>query len=128
MQRPEIDQQITFLNTKDLGTTTDFYKRTLGLPVVLDQFDCRIFQVSEDGYIGFCLREEIRPKGGIILTFVTNDVDQWYEHLKGKSIEIEKAPAVNTRYQIYHFFFWDPNGYILEVQKFLDPKWAALKD
>ena len=35
-------------------------------------------------------------------------------------IEIPNPPKINSKFNIYHFFFKDPNGYTLEVQKFLD--------
>jgi len=42
MTHPPIDQQITFLYTRDLATTARFYEQVLGLPLAVDQGDCRI--------------------------------------------------------------------------------------
>ena len=50
------DQQITFLYTRDLAATARFYEDVLGLPLTVDQGDCRIYRVSRDGYVGFCQR------------------------------------------------------------------------
>jgi hypothetical protein len=36
-------------------------------------------------------------------------------------IRFEKPPAANPRYNIYHCFLRDPNGYLLEIRRFLHP-------
>jgi len=114
-------QQVTFLYTEDLERTARFYEEILELPLVRDQVVCRIYQSSPDGYIGFCTHlDAVRPKG-IILTLVTENVDDWYRRLKDKGVSIEAPPVHNPKYQIYHFFFQDPNGYMLEIQRFDDP-------
>jgi hypothetical protein len=35
-----------------------------------------------------------------------------------------KPPTYNERYQIYHLFARDPNGYLIEIQRFEDPRWG----
>jgi catechol 2,3-dioxygenase-like lactoylglutathione lyase family enzyme len=123
MTHPPIDRQITFLYTRDLAKTAHFYEEILELPLKLDQGSCRIYQVSRDGYVGFCQRD--RPVEGaeapVIITLVTPNVDAWYEQLAAQGIEFEKAPAVNPRYNIHHCFLRDPNGYLIEIQRFLHP-------
>jgi catechol 2,3-dioxygenase-like lactoylglutathione lyase family enzyme len=124
MAHPFIDQQITFLYTRDLAKTAAFYEGILGLRLVLDQGSCRIYQVSGDGYLGFCEREAApRQPEGVIFTIVTQVVDEWHQYLAEQGIEFETAPAVNPTYNIYHCFLRDPNGYLIEIQRFLDPDW-----
>jgi catechol 2,3-dioxygenase-like lactoylglutathione lyase family enzyme len=117
-----VQQQITFLMVKDLGATADYYERVLGMPLAVDQGSCRIYQVVGQAYVGFCERPESADSArNVILTLVTPDVDAWYERLKGLGVHLEKPPAVNPRYGIYHFFARDPDGYLVEIQRFLDP-------
>jgi catechol 2,3-dioxygenase-like lactoylglutathione lyase family enzyme len=40
-------------------------------------------------------------------------------------VAIEKRPTMNTTYNIYHFFMRDPDGYLVEIQRFLDPAWPS---
>lgn len=116
------DQQITFLYTRDLKRTTEFYEEILGLTLARDQGDCRIYQVCGPSYVGFCERLTApETPQGILLTLITDEVDEWYRKLIGGGIPVEKPPQLNPRYQIYHFFVRDPNGYLLEIQKFLEP-------
>jgi catechol 2,3-dioxygenase-like lactoylglutathione lyase family enzyme len=119
------DAGITFCYTRDLKRTAKFYEETLGLPLILDQGGCRIYRVSEGACFGFCEREDVGTGKGLILTFVTDDVDGWYERLSGLGVEFEKEPAFNPDYNIYHCFLRDPNGYLLEIQRFEDPRWSS---
>lgn len=123
MDRPAIDQQVTFLYTHDLAGTARFYEEVMGLPLALDQGTCRIYRVSRDGYLGFCQREVEAAQAPLIITIATRSVDDWYNYLSAQGVEFEKAPARNPTYNIYHCFVRDPNGYLLEIQEFLDPAW-----
>ena len=126
MTRPPIDQQVTFLHTLDLEKTAAFYADILGLPVTLDQGACRIYRASGDAFLGFChhLDAVERPEG-IILTLVSQDVDGWYAYLQEQDIQVEKAPTLNEKFNIYHLFLRDPTGYLIEIQRFLDPGWMG---
>ncbi len=117
--------QITFCYTASLEETARFYEQVLGLELALDQGTCRIYAVAGDAYVGFCAREEAARPEGIILTLVTADVDGWYERLQQAGVACEKTPALNERYGIYHCFFRDPNGYLVEIQRFIDPRWPG---
>ena len=126
MTRPTIDQQITFFYTRDLAATARFYEEVMGLTLVLDQGGCRIYRISSDGYLGFCERAEAPEQpSGVIFTIVTEKVDQWHRHLSDRGVVFEKQPALNPEYNIYHCFLRDPNGYLIEIQRFLDPAWAG---
>lgn len=124
-------QQVTFLYVKDLEKSGRFYGETLGLELVLNQGLARIYRVgSGNAFLGICLSSAVqqappadRAPLGVIVTFVTEDVDSAYGALRAKRVEFEKAPAVNTTYNIYNCFFRDPDGYLLEIQKFMSPDW-----
>ena len=124
MSHPTIDQQVTFLYTRDLATTAHFYEEVMGFELVLDQSICRIYQVSTDGFLGFCKNTGApETPARIIFTLATSAVDEWYQYLLNKGATIEKPPMHNPDYNIYHCFVRDPNGYLLEIQQFLDPTW-----
>jgi len=112
-----IAQQITFLDTRDLGRTADFYERILGPRLARDQGACRIYHVSGNAYIGFCERAAApAPPAGLTLTLITDDVDEWCRRLRAHGVEFVKEPADNSPYRIYNAFVRDPNGYRVEIQ------------
>jgi catechol 2,3-dioxygenase-like lactoylglutathione lyase family enzyme len=126
MTAPPIDQQVTFVYTRDLERSARFYAETLGLELVLDQGACRIFRVAGEAFLGVCTdpARAVVPEG-FTLTFVTPDVDAWHERLAAAGVAIEGPPAENTRFRIYNFFARDPDGYLIEFQRFLDPAWPG---
>ena len=121
MGRADFDQLVTFLHTEDLARTARFYETILEIPLVRDQAVCRIYKISPGGYLGFCSHPDTPQPDGIILTLVASNVDEWHTKLLEKGVEITKPPVHNSKYHIYHFFFKDPNGYLLEIQQFDQP-------
>ena len=129
MDRPPIDGLITFVYTTDLARSADFYERMLRLPLTLDQGRCRIYHVAGSAYVGVCERAacdiQLPPpdKRTVILTLVVPDVDAWFEHLGALGVDFESPPQFNVEYGIYHVFLRDPSGYLVEIQRFEDPRW-----
>ncbi len=128
MQRPPIEQQITFLYVADLAMTAQFYEKLLGLELALDQGTCRIYRTCPGAYIGFCQRQSgaaltSAPPASVILTLVTPQVAEWHAFLSQQGVIFEKAPAFNPQYNIFHCFLRDPDGHLIEIQRFEDPAW-----
>jgi catechol 2,3-dioxygenase-like lactoylglutathione lyase family enzyme len=124
MSTPQFSELITFLHTRDLEQITCFYQVNLGLELVLDQGKCRIFRVSKHSYIGFCshLSNEVQPNS-LILTLVTDKVDEIFAMLIEQKVPIDNPPQTNHEFGIYHFFLRDPDGHLVEIQQFLDSEW-----
>lgn len=119
---PPVSEQITFLMVADLVRSDAFYCGILGLPLALDQGSCRIYG-TDAAFIGICERPERVSPEGIIITLVSRDVDGWHERLVAHGVAVEKPPTVNAEYLLYHAFYRDPDGYLIEIQDFRDPRW-----
>ena len=73
-------------------------------------------------YIGFCQNDDApEPAPKVVLTLVTEHVDEWFTHLKQHAVEIVKEAADNPSYHIYNGFARDPSGYLIEIQRFWKP-------
>ena len=124
------NEQITFLYTADLAASARFYGEQLGLPLVVDQGSCRVYRVNAAAFIGICTsenaptREEILAKRQLILTWVVTDVRARYEELCARGVNFESAPQTHSGFGVEHCFLRDPNGYLLEIQRFLAADWA----
>lgn len=118
---------ITFCYTEDLEKTHCFYNGVLELPMVLDQGGCRIYRVSGTGYIGFCTKKTPAVAEGVTITLVTDEVDFWFDKARKYGLEVVKPPAPTPEYNIYNCFLKDPAGYMLEIQRFEDPRWPPKK-
>ena len=124
MKLPNFEHQITFIYVNDLEVSRTFYEEIMGFQLVLNQGSCRIVRTGEGGYLGYCTKEDNpQSREGIILTLVTSKVDDWYEYLLERQVSLPEVPITNPKYAIYHFFLKDPDGYVLEIQQFLNPAW-----
>jgi len=88
---------------------------------VRDQGDCVIYALNEASFLGFCKRQVIQEPAPVIITLVSDAVEEWYRFLQHLGVETESAPQHNPKYHITHFFLRDPNGYKIEIQAFDDP-------
>ncbi len=125
MTRPTIEQYVTFHPVRDLERAAAFYHGVLGLEQVLDQGTCRIYRVCGDAFLGVCQRDDAQPAQGVIVTLVSQDVDVWARHLMAQGVALEKGPVFNEVYDIYHLFVRDPDGHLVEIQRFEDPAWPS---
>ena len=133
LDRPRLDQQVTFLYAEDAEACWRFYEATVGLELVQDQGTCRIYAAAEGGraFLGICraraprASENPRAEGGVVFTFVSEDVDGWHHFLTERGAEVPAPPALSEAYRVYHFFFRDPAGHTLEVQRFERPDWPS---
>lgn len=121
----DVDAQITFLPCSDLEASRRFYSVILGLEVVVDQGTCLIFGVANSSFVGVCEREDSGSTEGVIVTFVTDDVDGWCDRILEAGGTVDRGPEHSNRYDIYHAFLQDPDGNTLEIQRFDDPKWFS---
>jgi len=123
------DGSITFLYTRDLSASADFYENKLGLEPVYVYGKARIYKINGGAHIGVFERDNMPeqsfeyPGRNIVFTFLTDDVDGWYEKMVEMGVEIAGEPGADEEYGIYTFFVRDPSNYWIEFQKFLNPGW-----
>lgn len=108
---------IFFLSTRRRDEIVEFYTTRLELNIWIEQEDCTILR-QDNLILGFCQRETA-DTGGIITFWYGSDKEVDDEYAKLADVA-EGPPEVNEKYRIYHFFFRDPEGRMLEVQRFLD--------
>lgn len=119
---PAFDAQIMFLPVADLAASAAFYETVLLFPLVVDQGGVRIYRAAGGAFLGLCRSDAPPPADDrLIVTFVADDVDGWHTRLSAQGVATDGPPRENPRYQIYHFFARDPDGYRIEIQRFLHP-------
>ncbi len=129
LKRPDliknrVGKLITFIYYRDLQKGIDFYENFLGFPMEIDQGFCKIYRISEAGYIGIVDEtrgmhkwNEIKP---VQICMRVPDVDAFYDYCKEAKVDGLSEMFVNNELMIKAFVFNDPEGYQIEIQESLE--------
>ncbi|MCR9071270.1 MAG: VOC family protein [Alphaproteobacteria bacterium] len=121
-----IQQQVTFLYTRDLAAGSAFLRDKIGLRLALNQFDlCHIYEVAPNAFLGVCTNRPAPADPGVTYSFVVSDTDAAYETLRGRGVEFEAPPQLSERFNVYSAFFGGIENYRFEIQEFRDPSWPV---
>ncbi|PAL25995.1 VOC family protein [Acetobacter syzygii] len=124
----KFDSSITFFYYKDIFDVVPFYEEILGLDLVLDQGLARIYRIGKESYFGIVDGNKGHLKhqkqNAVLLTILTDSVEDW--HTKLQHAQVSKLSPIQKGRFCEHFFFEDPKGYALEIQRFHQPEIAAL--
>jgi predicted enzyme related to lactoylglutathione lyase len=116
-------KQITFFYYRDLPGAMRFYEEIMGLTLAIDQGWCKIYRVTEGGYIG--LVDESRgshranPIKPVQFCVRVADVDAWHGWIAAHNPQGMRGPRSNAELRIRAFVFDDPEGYQIEIQSAL---------
>ena len=119
-----VQANIVFLYYKDVPAAQRFYEDVIGLTLAVDQGFSKIYQVSPTSFIGLVdeaqgLHRASEAKA-VTVSFVTEQIDQWYEYLQSKGVKMRGPMGNATRHPTRGFVAYDPEGYYLEFERFLD--------
>ena len=119
---------ITFFYYPDIDAIAPFYETVMGFELVLDQGLAKIYRAAPANYLGIVDGERghlrHQESSAVLFTLVDDDVEGWHARLAAANVD-GLSEILQGRY-CDHFFFRDPGGYALEIQRFRDPGVAAL--
>jgi catechol 2,3-dioxygenase-like lactoylglutathione lyase family enzyme len=117
--------------TSKLAETKSFYTEILGFGVTFENdFYLLLHSPGKQAELSFLLPEHAsqqalfhKPFGGqgMYLTIEVEDVDQIYQELKEKKVEI-KIDIRNEPWGDRHFAISDPNGIAIDIVKYTHPE------
>jgi catechol 2,3-dioxygenase-like lactoylglutathione lyase family enzyme len=119
-----VQANIVWLYYRDVPAAQRFYGGVLGLPLVVDQGFAKVYQVSPTSFVGLVdeaqgLHRASETKA-VTVSFVTEQIDEWYSYLRAKGVTIRNPLGDATRHPTRGFVALDPEGYFLEFERFLD--------
>lgn len=121
-----IQQQVTFIYTRDLAAGSSFLREKLALDLVLNQNDlCHIYRVAPNAFLGVCTNRPAPADPGVTYSFVVSDADAAYRTLRARGVEFEGPPELSERFNVYSAFFRGIETYRFEIQEFRDPSWPS---
>jgi catechol 2,3-dioxygenase-like lactoylglutathione lyase family enzyme len=118
------EQSITFLYTDDIERLAAFYRDVMELEPVMEQPVARIFRWTPTSFLGVCDLAN-RPRGteGMMLTFLVDDAAATCARLEAKGVAFDQPLQEFKGMGLISAFLRDPEGYVIEIQEFLDPRW-----
>lgn len=119
-----VQANLVFFYYRDLPAAARFYEEIVGLDRVVDQGFCLIYRVSPVSFLGLVDEREGLHRAteakSVTLSFITESIDAWYDHLVARGVAIHRPLADATRHPTRGFVALDPEGYFLEFERFLD--------
>lgn len=120
---PGVQATIVFLYYRDLPRAQRFYEDVLGLTLSVDQGFCRIYQIARSSFVGLVDEAQGLHRASdakpVTLSFVTDEVDAWFERLVARGVTIRHPLADAARHPTRGFVAEDPEGYLIEFETFL---------
>ena len=130
-----LDGSITFLYSADADASRRFYEAGLGLRVRADKGAVVFYSLPGRAASLGVVREGVSaaaspPRSAraaaadtVMLCLLTEDVDGCLARLRAlglPDVVVEQPPKANARFGIYNALLRDPDGYLVELQKFTD--------
>jgi cyclophilin family peptidyl-prolyl cis-trans isomerase/catechol 2,3-dioxygenase-like lactoylglutathione lyase family enzyme len=105
---------------RDTEAAERFYGRVLGLPMA----GPGLFRLSETAFLRVSPLSDAGPDADApktaTLSFVTDEIDGWFEYLKAEGLKMRSELRDATRHPTRGFVAYDPEGHLLEFERFLD--------
>jgi catechol 2,3-dioxygenase-like lactoylglutathione lyase family enzyme len=123
LARPEVKELITFFYYEDVDRAACFYQEIMGFELAIDQGFAKIFRVAQNAYLGVVDEKKgaqrAHPQKPVELTVIVSDPDAWYAYLLARGMQPLSAPRTLEALNLRMFLLHDPEGYLIEIQKFL---------
>ena len=122
MSVPGVEGLITFLYYEDLERAVRFYEDVMGFEKTVDQGWAKIYRVAGEAHVGLVNGSrgyhKPSPSKPVMITVVVDNVDAWYRYLRVMGVVTLTDPRDHEEIGIRAFLLEDPEGYVIEIQKF----------
>jgi catechol 2,3-dioxygenase-like lactoylglutathione lyase family enzyme len=119
-----IKATVVWLYTNDVEAMREFYESVFGFELVTDQGWAKILATSPTGFLGPVDgakgMHSWTEKKGVTVSFITENIDAWFEHLEDqpafelRTPEVIEESRAGARILVGH----DPDGYFVELDQF----------
>jgi catechol 2,3-dioxygenase-like lactoylglutathione lyase family enzyme len=121
---PSLQANNVFFYYRDVEAAARFYQDVIGLERVADWGFAKMFRVSPTFLLTLVdeqhgMHRSTEPKS-VTLSFVTQEIDAWFEYLTAAGAPMRGPIRDASRHPTRGFVAYDPEGYFLEFERFLD--------
>jgi len=115
---------VLWLYYDELEPIEAFYEGLLDVEMIVDQGWAKVYPVSATGYVGLVDASrglhQATDEHGVTVSFFTDDVDGWFDRVRRMGVEVRTDEIVMESERVRVFVGYDPAGYFLEWDTFLD--------
>lgn len=126
-QRPAqlgISATVLWLYYDELAPNERFYEELLNESLLVDQGWAKVYRASPTGYIGLVDgargMHSSTEENAVTVSFLTRDVRGWMERARTLGVELRSDSIGMESDRVETFVGYDPTGYFLEWDHFLD--------
>jgi hypothetical protein len=124
---------VIFLYSDCLALSKRFWGADVGLPIIADKGAVVFYKLPGAGGSLAVVQEGVSAaseppvcarhagKDSVMVCLLTSDVDGCTELLASRGHPIHQPPRCNERFGIKNALLRSPEGYLVEIQQFLDP-------
>ena len=123
--RLTISATVLWLYYDALEPIERFYEQARGVPLLVDQGWAKVYPTSRTGFVGSVdgargFHQATQEKG-VTVSFPTDDIEAWFERMTGRpDFEFRTQELGDQSGRVRTFVGYDPGGYFLEWDTFLD--------
>lgn len=125
--RPEelgVQATVLWLYYDEIPAMQSFYERLLSTDLLVDQGWAKVYQASSTGFVGLVDGDrglhQATDEKAVTVSFLTSDVDGWFQRAKAQGLELRTPELTDESGRVRVFVAYDPEGYFLEWDTFLD--------
>ena len=116
---------VQWLYYRDTAAANDFYTSVLGAGPIVDQGWAWAYTASASGFIGIVDEQrglhQATDDKGVTVSLLVDDIEAWFEYMKGaEGFEFRSEEIGDESGRVRTFVGYDPEGYFLEWDTFLD--------
>jgi hypothetical protein len=116
---------VLWLYYADLEGIQAFYREALGVDILVDQGWAKVYPVSSTGFLGFVDGDrglhQATPEKAVTISFFTTGLEAWLEHMREVHGYLPRTDGISGEGDFVRTFVgFDPEGYYLEWDEFLD--------
>lgn len=115
---------VIWMYYKDLEGIQRFYEDVMGFDMVVDQGWAKMYATSPTGFVGPVDgakgMHSWTEKKAVTISFLTENVDNWFAYLKDQETFELRHQEVLKESMVRVFVGYDPEGYFLEFDTFLE--------
>ncbi len=120
----EVRATVLWLYYDDIPGASAFYEALLSVDLMVDQGWAKVYPASNTGYIGLVdgargLHQATDEKA-VTVSFFTSEVESWFYRAKEQAVPLRTPDLTDESGRVSVFVAYDPEGYFLEWDTFLD--------